>query len=430
MMNVANDFNDASVTPDQALLKSVTHRIGSATKQALDNGANPNAVDENGYSVLMLLAQNRNWDSAKLVLAAGADVYYVAPDGETAYTVCKDKEEKPENIRDFLNMHYSAPTLKLLIEAIGKKDADEVQRILELRKIIDINLPASSSGGWTVVEKCLSEDAPVCLDLVLQAGASPNKTDGKMPLMSAINTWHSNPVMVRILLEAGADPDAADSSNYRPLPRAAERGLESIITLLLEHGADVNVNANEGDTAIHEAAEKGYPEIIRILAARGADLACFNHNDQPPLEVAILNRHREAFDALLEAGADPTRLGKNGITLIMDAAWAGDAGVIPVLMERGVNIDAQKEDDGHTALMWAAWAGKGETTRALLSLGANVDLKNKEGKTALDIAREKGHIHVERMIQEKIAQEAAQGLRAAPPAAKPFRLMLRSKNVP
>lgn len=426
-MEVANDFNDASVTPDQALWKSVTHRIGDAAAQAIRNGANVNAVDENGYSVLMHIAKNRNWDSAALLLKSGANVQYVAPDGESAYTICKDKDEKPENVRDFLNMHAGAPTLEKLSEAISKKDADEVQRLLESRKIIDLNLPVARFG-WRAVDRCISEDAPVCLDLVLQAGASPNTVGDKTPLVEAINHWEADPRIVRILLEAGADPDASADPRARPLAVAASKGQETNVTLLLEHGADVNINRGEGETPIHRAAQHGFPEIIRILAARGADVNSVNDEDQPPLEIAVLNRHREAFDALIEAGADPLRRGKNGITLIMDAAWSGEAGVIPLLAKRGVDINAQKEDDKYTALMYAAFSGKGETARILIGLGAKLDLVNSEGKTALDIARDKGQVHVERMIMEQMVLEVTQGTRAKAPAYKPFRIMLGVRN--
>jgi ankyrin repeat protein len=416
------------LSPDEALWDAVSHRFENATRAAIDRGANVNAVDENGYSVLMHLVRERHWESAAELIKHGADVRWVAPDGESAYTIYKGKEEKPEDIKYFLDLRGGAPALKELLEAIREKDADAAQRILESRRIIDINLPVQAQG-YTAVEKCIAEDAPVCLDLVLQAGANPNRAGDKVPLISAIKDWRASPVIVRILLEAGADPDAADRTNFRPLPVAAAKGSESIITLLIEHGADVNINAGKGDTAVHEAAEKGYPEIIRLLAARRADLNCLNHSGQPPLQLAILNRHREAFDALIEAGADPLQRGKDGLTLVMGAAWSGEARVIPLLVARGIDIDAQMQDDGNTALMWAAFAGKGECVRKLLELGANYDLKNKDGKTALDIAKEKGHVHAERLIARKIAEDVSAGRRAPDPVKKPFRLFLRRNNV-
>jgi ankyrin repeat protein len=415
-------------SPDEALWAAVSHRFEDATRAAINNGANVNAVDENGYSVLMHLVRERHWESAEVLIKHGANVRWVAPDGESAYTIYKGKEEKPENIKYFLNLHGGALAMEELLEAIKAQNADEAQRILESGKIIDINLPARANG-YTAVGKCITENAPVCLDLVLQAGANPNCAADKSPLISAIDNWHANPVIVRILLEAGADADAADREHSRPLLVAAAKGHESIVTLLLEHHADVNIKAaRDGDTAAHEAAARGFPEIIRILAAHGADLTCVNINGQQPLEVAVLNRHREAFDALIEAGADPLQFGKNGITLVMDAAWSGEAGVIPLLVKRGVNIDAQKQDDGHTALMWAAFAGKGECVRKLLELGANYDIKNAEGKTALDIAKEKGHVHAERLIAQKVAEDVAAGRRAPDPVKKPFRITLRMNN--
>lgn len=428
MTSVVEDFKTAA-SPDKALWDAVGHRFGGqVTKAAIEAGANVNAVDEKGYSVLMHAVRERRWEEmVPILIAAGADVRYVAPDGETPYTICKDKAEDPKSIRYCLNILAGKAGLEKLFEAIRKKDTDAAQRILESGEIIDINLPAQQ-GGWTAIEQCISENNAVCLDLVLQAGADPNGTRGKRPLISAIKEWHADPIVVRTLLEGGADPDLANDEGLCPLPQAAARGQESIVTLLLEHGADANVNRGQRDTAVHRAAENGHAEIIRILAAHGADFTLLNSDGQPPLETAIVNRHREAFDALIEAGADPLQCRTNGITLIMNAAWVGEAGVIPLLVKRGVPVDAKAEDSGDTALGWAAACGKGETARALISLGASVDIANNDGKTALDLAREKGHIHVERMIEKKIADEVALGLRAEKPVKTPFRLTLRTKN--
>lgn len=76
VMSVASDLNNAAarkeLTPDEALWASVSHRFEDATRAALNAGANPNAVDENGYSVLMHLVRERHWESATVLIKHGA----------------------------------------------------------------------------------------------------------------------------------------------------------------------------------------------------------------------------------------------------------------------------------------------------------------------------------------------------------------------
>lgn len=49
---------------------------------------------------------------------------------------------------------------------------------------------------------------------------------------------------------------------------------------------------------------------------------------------------------------------------------------------------------GQTALMKAAQAGKHNTFKILLDAGADYTIKNKQGKSAYDIAVEKGHVRL------------------------------------
>lgn len=58
-----------------------------------------------------------------------------------------------------------------------------------------------------------------------------------------------------------------------------------------------------------------------------------------------------------------------------------------LLLAAGAKLDLQAES-GRTALMSAASAGHVEIVRALLDAGANANLKDIDGKSALDHARE------------------------------------------
>ncbi|XP_073812244.1 G patch domain and ankyrin repeat-containing protein 1 homolog [Musca autumnalis] len=64
----------------------------------------------------------------------------------------------------------------------------------------------------------------------------------------------------------------------------------------------------------------------------------------------------------------------------------------------GQNINVC-DNYGWTALMMAACEGHVEAVRYLLELGVDKDIKDKSGKKALDLARKKGHFHIESLLE-------------------------------
>ena len=74
----------------------------------------------------------------------------------------------------------------------------------------------------------------------------------------------------------------------------------------------------------------------------------------------------------------------------MNAAWEGHDTVIPLLLEADAQIDAQ-DNHGNTPLILASAWGKEAAVRELLKGNPNLDLKDSDGKTALDYAREENH---------------------------------------
>ena len=62
---------------------------------------------------------------------------------------------------------------------------------------------------------------------------------------------------------------------------------------------------------------------------------------------------------------------------------------VRLALELGAEVDAVDED-GNTALHWAAKEGKLDCARLLVAADADRTKTNKAGKTALDIAKQKG----------------------------------------
>lgn len=55
---------------------------------------------------------------------------------------------------------------------------------------------------------------------------------------------------------------------------------------------------------------------------------------------------------------------------------------------KDLNIDMQDDKYGLTALMWAVNSGQASVIKTLIEAGAAVNIKDKQGKRAVDYARE------------------------------------------
>lgn len=114
-------------------------------------------------------------------------------------------------------------------------------------------------------------------------------------------------------LAKGALVDSLDVENETALVRAAAFGQTQALEALLAAGADINCMPVEGMSALHVAVAEGHLPVARALLAKGArvDLR-FDAYSVTPLMLAQRRRDLAMIAALIEAGADATRLDAGG----------------------------------------------------------------------------------------------------------------------
>ena len=162
----------------------------------------------------------------------------------------------------------------------------------------------------------------------------------------------------------------SDSDSEYLLRSFARDGDADAIKRLLSAGANPNATNDLGWTALMSAAGGGHADVVEMLLASGANLeAKSEHSSNTALIIAAHKKHPKIVKILLAAGANP------------NAA----------------------KDNGWTALMAAAYKDQPEIVQMLLAADANPNAAS-EGITALDIAKEKGHAEVIRVLEEAGAQ--------------------------
>ncbi|RDW67418.1 ankyrin repeat domain-containing protein [Aspergillus mulundensis] len=169
-----------------------------------------------------------------------------------------------------------------------------------------------------------------------------------------------SPDMVRLLLEHNVDPNAADYCGCAVLGRAVQKQDLAKVRLLLDAGAHADgftrAEDAEGIDPVGEDREKERV-LIRALARvrpRGkADMA------------TAMTTAREIVGALLDRGADPACVGRDGLSALCWAARGGDAGIVQRILglvsrKKGFDISAG------APLVWAVKSGSVDAVRVLL----------------------------------------------------------------
>ena len=156
------------------------------------------------------------------------------------------------------------------------------------------------------------------------------------------------------------------------------------------------VNANElnplgGEPALVLAIREGSRAVVQdLLAHPGTDLERKAVNGNTALMMAAFKRDGDTVRALLDKGA---KVNQPGWTALHYAAASGDVAISQLLIERGAQVNAlsPRPSGAVTPLMMAAREGQDGIVRLLLAKGANAALKNTEGFTAAQLAKQAGH---------------------------------------
>ena len=149
---------------------------------------------------------------------------------------------------------------------------------------------------------------------------------------------------------------------------------------------------------------------------------------QLPLFIeALESGNIDGVKKFIEEGIN-VNISRNGVTPLMIAASKGLVEIAEVIIQAGANVN-ESGDEGWTALHKAALDQKDAAICDLLmASGINVDLKDKSGKTALQLAEEKGHRDVALCIKKHQAALGADALEweqfLAAPDGKPYRQKL------
>ena len=181
---------------------------------------------------------------------------------------------------------------------------------------------------------------------------------------------------------------------------ATEQGHEEVAAYLIDHwmtefGAD---DSDEfGATALMFAAQIGDLSRVKALSDNGAEINAETKMGFNAFLLAVHGGDLEVIRHFLELGSDINHQTPVGSTALMFASYLGDLDTVHLLLDKGADADAQTKEfrfGGHTALMAAAFTGHLDVVRLLVENGADIDITDRNGRTALFWATQRGHQEV------------------------------------
>jgi len=388
----------------QPLSLAATAGDPAIVEALLKAGADPNTANADGETALMTASRSGSLAAVKILLAHGADV-----------------NAKEKWLQETALMWAAAENHAGVVEALIAGGANRDQKswvtdtpILGFPESGGPNMPFPR-GGWTAAMYAARQNATAALAVLADKGANLNLQDpqGATAMHLAIINLHYD--AAALLLDKGADPNIADETGMtalyavanmdtlgwiqgRPAPALesnAEYDASGLVNKLIDHGANPNLRLQrailkrhhdfqqeriltEGATPLMRAARYGDARLVRVLLARGADPALTTKDGTNALMFAA------GVNLAAVRGEDPS---------LLHPSEDGSIEIIKMLLDRGIDINAAN-DQGLTALHGAVQRGQGtgngtgeKIIALLVERGAKLDVKDKRGRTPLEMAR-------------------------------------------
>lgn len=414
---LGSSFKGGDLSIEDQLFVAIKYRDIRQGGQFIDfftkNGVDLNQVERLDKTPLKLAAEEGFQDIVQILIDNGADV-----------------NGKPQQRTPLMDAAQK-----------GKKDA--VQALLKNNADIDA---VDKEGDTALHVAALAGQAEMCEFLMANgANVHAKNENGSSTLHFAARA--GNTALCELFIANGVDVNCRDNDGCTPLILA---GNAECIDTLLAHGADIGIENNKGETALFlavravrdnkepsreneneadaeankKAAEMNQKamDAVKSMIDRGANVHHENRLGQTALFYVEKLRNNPCFSFLVDCGLDVHKVDNKGQSLLMQVAHKHQVNDIHLLIDNGLDVN-QKDSDGRNALFHALACDlpseavasmlhtvngvtqifpsgqKGnrvyiegtsflETTRALVDCGIDVLALNKDGQTALDVAKE------------------------------------------
>jgi len=199
------------------------------------------------------------------------------------------------------------------------------------------------------------------------ASAPSDDVDATAALWNAISEDDADAAQRAIT--AGADLEDRGEGDATPLVAATKQNRIDLARVLIDAGADVNAKDGIQDSAFLYAGAEGFDEILTMTIEADADVASTNRYGGTALIPASEHGHVSTVKILIAAGVPVDHVNNLNWTAMHEAITLNDGGPNQV-----------------------------ETVRLLLEAGADPSIPEGNGRTARELAVERGYDEIVAVI--------------------------------
>ena len=328
---------------------------------------------------------------------------------EKIHEVINDEEENLNTSpRDAfvlrIDKDLSAVTYEEFHDAAKRDDLKKVKQLLSQNREL---LEKTDIYKRTALHSASRYGAVMVSEYLIEKGANLNAGDENGNTALHLASLHGHDKVVEFLLNYDSVVNTVNKYGETPLSLAVFYGTSETIGLLRSKNAVDSFRDKDGNTILHVAALFGQGKKVQEILKFDLDVDSKNKVGKTPLQLAVstISKDPQLIEYMIKGGANLAVTDSKGISLL-HSAWEP---ALSILLKNGLSADIQ-DNDGNTPLhsilmqvlrykvLPGLWKEKIIT---LVDVGADLNIKNKEGKSAMDLADESGMKEVIDLLNTK-----------------------------
>ena len=215
-----------------SLMFAVKYQQIKTVKLLLKNQANIEAIQKNGWNVLMIASVEGFKDFVRLLIIKGSNI---------------EKREKVGGTA-------------LMIAALKGNN-----EIINLLSKFNASINSKCNFGGSVLMYACQNGHSETVKLLLEKKVNKNTYDNFERNAMHLASKNGHTEVIKLLLENGFDIDKRNINGKTALFFACENGYAETAEFLIKKGADKNSKNFQNTSILEVASQKGYDEIVKLL---------------------------------------------------------------------------------------------------------------------------------------------------------------------